>query len=211
MEMQWNEEINEIMGVIDDLTVEFKELLVGHPLVEQLNYVIDELNKAFFILLRTAVLQSKKPECSDNDKEYNLDAETKHYRSDEFRNWIEEDEGRKTKMDMYNLLMDGDQEDPRVQAAFLKVENSLKEFFKLNDEDKFSTRDQYIKDRKNLKLSVYNLMNACIKTSTDEDYCKAVLGRLGVKTIYATLCKDLMEERLRGKRVERMFIRHLFK
>ena len=85
------------------------------------------------------------------------------------------------------------------------------EFFELNDGDKFSTRGQYKKDRRNLKRTVQKLINACIKTNTDEDNCKAVLGRLGVRTIYATLCKDLMEERLRGKRVERMFIRHLFK
>ena len=108
-------------------------------------------------------------------------------------------------MDVRNLLMDGDQEDLTLRAAFLEVENGLKQFFKLDDYDKFSTRDQYINDRRNLTQSVCKLINACIKTSTDEDNCKAVMETLGFKTIFVSLCKDLTKERLQGKKAERLF------
>ena len=210
MEIQLNEEIKEIIDVIDDLTVDYNELQ-QKQLPELLSYVSDELNKTYFFLLRSAVLQPKNREFSDNDANYHLDVATQFYRSEMFRSWVEEDEGRKTRMDIYNFLMDGDREDLAVRAAFVKVEDRLKQFFKLNDEVKFSRRVDFKKDRRELRQSVYKLVHACGKCNVDGDNCKAVLGKLGVMTIYDCLCKDLLKERLRGKRVKRMFTGPLFR
>ena len=55
MEMQLNEEIEEIMEVIEYLTVDYNDLLVRDALDEDQNYVNDELNKTHFIILSTAV------------------------------------------------------------------------------------------------------------------------------------------------------------
>ena len=197
-----SEMIAEPLNIVKEIIDFIGDLVISEASREDVKGMERELHIAYLVVIRTIVLQTTDEKSGNkNDRGCDLVLVANYTASKDFRNWIEEYDGRKAILAAYSLLLDAKRDHPPVRRAFQEVNDYLREFF---DNDGGHASRKYMREEK-LVQAVHKLLMVCIDNTEDENNREETLTEFGFDHLYQCLCKDVVKWSVKHMKMRNFF------